>query len=89
MNNINQFKESFNDLIQLCLDIPSVTLQDAVLSINRQVSKLGQQDMEIAADLIEELMIHVNDLDQDEADEYQDILKEINDTADELREELF
>lgn len=87
--NINQFKESFNDLIQLCLDIPSVTLQDAIGSIARQVNKLQQEDMEIAADLIEELMIHVNDLDRDEAEEYQDILQEINDAADELRDELF
>jgi gas vesicle protein len=84
----NNLKERLNDLIQLCLDIPSITLQDAARSINRQVGKLHQDDMEAVQDLIDELMIHVNDLDQDQADEYQDILQEINDTADEIRDEF-
>lgn len=89
MNQIEQLKENFEELIRLCLDIPSVILQDAATSISRQVSKLKEDDMDVAADLLSELMIHVNDLDRDEAEEYQDILQELNDMADEITDTFF
>ncbi len=89
-NTLKAFKEAFADLVQLCIEIPSVTLQDAVLSIHEQVSELeDDNDMDVASSLLSELMVHVNDLDQEEAEEYQVTLEDINEMLDELTDEFF
>lgn len=89
MNNINKLKEAFGEITRLCLDIPSVTLQDAVMSISAQMDDLKEGEDDTAAGLLSELMLHVNDLDQEEADEFQDILEEINEMADDITNEFF
>ncbi len=85
---IEQFKEGFSELVQICLDIPSVTLQNATLAIDEEMATLQKEDASEALTLLAELLVHVNDLDQEEADEYQDVLLEINERADELRSEF-
>ena len=86
---IKTFKEGFADIVQLCLDIPSVTLEKATLSISEEMDDLqSDDDMGEALSLLSELLVHVNDLDQEEADEYQDILMDINDSARDLRQEF-
>ena len=84
--NHDKLKEAFNDIIRLCLDIPSVTLQDATLSISDQIGAI--QDEDEAAGLLAELLLHVNDLEPEEMEEFQDILEEINELADELTDEF-
>lgn len=83
---LSAFKEGFSELARLCYEVDSVTLSNAIRSIESEVDELEDDyDMEQALSLLTEVLIHVNDLDTEESEEYEDIIRDINDMAEDLR----
>lgn len=72
----------------MCNDIDSASFHDAVSAIWDEINALEDDDeMEKALSLLDELLIHVNDLDGEFLEPYTETIEEINSMADELRDE--
>lgn len=86
---INLFKTKFADIIQLCCDLDSRNLTESARSLYDRMDELeSDDDAEYALSLLDELMVHVNDLDEDITEPHQDAIMEIQELNDEIIEEL-
>lgn len=84
---ISTFKDGFNGIIDLCNEMDSVTLLHSVSAIADEVDELhSDDDMEEGLSLLAELLMHVNDLDEEYAEQYEEVIKDINDIAEDLRD---
>lgn len=84
---ISTFKDGFNGIIDLCNEMDSVTLLHSVSAIADEVDELNSDDdMEEGLSLLAELLMHVNDLDEEYAEQYEEVIKDINDIAEDLRD---
>ena len=83
---ISALKEGLSEVMKLCLEIPGLSLQTAIEAINQEVEGLrSDDDVELGLSLLSELLMHVNDLDEEFAESYEDAIAEINDLAEDLR----
>lgn len=83
---ITALKEGLSELMKLCLEIPSISLQDAIVAIDQEVEELqSDDDVEQGLSLISELLMHVNDIDEEYAEGFEEAIEEINELAEELR----
>lgn len=83
------FKDGFSSIVELCNDIDSSSFQDSVAAIWDEVQELeGEDDLEIGLSLLDELMVHVNDLDEEFLEPFSETINDIVRTADELRDEV-
>lgn len=85
---LESFKSGFSGIVDLCNDIDSTSFHDSVSAIWDEVDSLeSDDDMEKALSLLDELLIHVNDLDDEFLEPFCDVISDINQMADELRDE--
>lgn len=85
---LESFKNGFSSIVDVCNDIDSASFHDSVAAIWDEIDALeSDDDMENALSLLDELLIHVNDLDDEFLEPYAEIIEEINVMADELRDE--
>ena len=85
---LESFKSGFSNIVDLCNDIDSKSFHDSVSAIWDEIDSLeSDDDMEAALSLLDELLIHVNDLDEEFLEPYAETIDEINAMADELRDE--
>jgi hypothetical protein len=85
---IEAFKQGFHGIVELCNDIDSTSFQYSVSAILEEVDDLtDDSEMEKALSLLDELVIHLNDLDDEFLEPYGDTIEEINNMAEELIDE--
>ncbi len=83
---LEAFKNGLSSIVDLCHDIDSTTFIDAVTSIMEEAEELEtDDDMERALSLLEELIVHVNDLDDEFTEPYSETIADIHELADEIR----
>lgn len=83
---LGSFKNGFSSIVELCNDIDSPSFIDSVHALLKDVDLLeSDDDMEKALSLLDELLIHVNDLDEEFIEPFSDIIADINEMADEVR----
>lgn len=85
---LESFKIGFSSIVDMCNDIDSTSFHDSVSAIWDEINALEDDDeMEKALSLLDELLIHVNDLDGEFLEPYTETIEDINSMADELRDE--
>lgn len=82
---IESFKSGFHSIVELCNDIDSRAFQYSVSAILEEVDDLTDDaEMEKALSLLDELIIHLNDLDDEFLEPYSDTVADINALAEEI-----
>lgn len=82
---IEAFKSGFHSIVDLCNDITSTSFQRSVSAILEEVDDLtDDSDMEQALSLLNELIIHLNDLDDEFLEPYCDTIDEIRSMAEDI-----
>ena len=85
---IRTFKKGFHDIIELCNEIDNELFQRSVSAIFEEMETFdSDDDIERGLSLLDELVIHLNDMDEDIVEPYCDTIAEINDLVEELIDE--
>lgn len=84
---MNTLKEAFSEMTRLCSCLDSASLQVAILAIEEEVDSLEDHEVERLLSLVSEVLTHVNDLDDEIFEQQSDIIHDIHEMADQIRED--
>lgn len=88
MEKLSALRETFSELVRMSFEIDCPSLHDAILAIQDELHELEEDQLEHGLSLLSEALIRVNDLDDELFEQYEDVIDDINELADQIRDDI-
>lgn len=88
MEKLSALREAYAEIVRMCHEIDYVSLHGAVIAIQEDMDLLENDQVERGLSLLAEALIHVNDLDDELFEQYEDVIDDINELADQIRDDI-
>lgn len=88
MEKLSALREAYAEIIRMSHEIDHGSLHDALLALQEDMDLLENDQVERGLSLLAEALIHVNDLDDELFEQYEDVIDDINELADQVRDDI-